>query len=390
MSEGRRKKSGSWWRVLVSTLCIVLSAAALVGALATRYIARNVLDTNGYLAIVGPLPDNPQVAAALAQFTTEKIFDAAGTQKAIKDFLPPRLGALASPLDDTLRKKFTQTAQTFIQSDAFSAIWTTANKTMQKSLLRLAESREGQGKLAAIGSLDLSRLPAGVRERFGNSGLLSGQGQDKLSTIQINLHQRVERLRTTVRAVKAGAYALPFVAIALLAAAVAVAYNRRRVLLAAGTALLLLGTALLLAFKIASGNLLGEISNAAYRSAAQVVYEAFYSDLRQRIVIAMVLAGLLIILTILAGPYGWAKRLRDSLGLSKLRQTKPHSWALTIRALAAKAEPWLDLAGLALTIIWLLALPALTPATLIVILSILLSFASLVHIVARPSPAGIS
>ena len=389
MGEEHRKQSGPWWRVLVSTVCVVLAAAALVGALATRYIARNVLDTNRYLAIVGPLPENPQVSAALAQFSTEKIFDAAGTESAIKDFLPPKLGALAGPLDDTLRKKFTQTAQRFIQSDAFGAIWTTANKTMQKGLLRVAESRDGQGKLPAVGSLDLSRLPASLRERFGNSGTLGGQ-QDKLSTIQINLHQRAERLRTTVRATKAGAYALPYVAAALLAAAIAVAFNRRRALLAIGAAVLLLGAALLITSKIVSGDLLGQISNTTYRSAAQVVYEAFYSDLRQRIIIAMVLAGILIILAILAGPYEWAKRLRGALGLPKLRRTKPHGWALAIRTLTAKAEPWLDLAGLALIIVWMLALSALTPATLIVILSILLSFVSLVHIIARPSPAGIS
>lgn len=392
MDGGARKtkksKRSSWWRTVLASLFVAIAAVSLVGAAVTGYVQRNVLDTNGYLAIIGPLPEDPRVAAALANFTTTKIFDTTNTEASIKEFLPPKLGALAGPLSETLEKRVNQRTKEFVQSDNFNAIWTTANRITQKGILRLAESKAGEGKLAAVGSLDLSRLASTVRERYGEGSVPTNQQQAKATTIKVDLKQRVERLRTTVRAIKAGAYVLPYLAIAFLLAAVAVAYNRRRAIIAIGVTVLLLGVAMLLAFKIASGSALGEITDPVYKSAAEVVYEAFYGDLRGRIILAMVFGGVLVVLALLAGPYSWARWLRTKFALPKLRNLEPYRWALNIRRLAAKYEIWLGLAGAAATIIWLLALTTLTTATLVVILSLLIAYASLVHLVARPTPAA--
>ena len=198
----KQQTSHAWWRTVLAALLIAVAAVALVGTLLTRYVQRNVLDTDGYLAIVGPLPQNPEVAAALAQFVTSKAFDAADAESNLKQFLPPKLTPLAGPLTNTLQTRFTQRTEEFIQSDAFSTIWTTANRTMQKGVVRLAQSKAGQGKLAAVGSLDLSALAAKARERFGaEDARLTSQQQAKAANIQINLRQRTDRLRSAYKAI---------------------------------------------------------------------------------------------------------------------------------------------------------------------------------------------
>jgi len=173
----------------------------------------------------------------------------------------------------------------------------------------------------------------------------------------------------------------------LLAVALAAAYDRRHATMAIGGVILCVGIIALLIFKIISGGLLGEIADPVYRRAAQVVYQAFYGDLRGRLVALVVGGGILMLIALLAGPYGWATRLRTKLGLDKLKAMQPYHWATKLRRLAARYELWLDVAGTAATAIWLLALSTLTPATLVVIVSVLVTFCSLLHLICRPAPA---
>ncbi|HEY5805753.1 MAG TPA: hypothetical protein VIS56_00005 [Candidatus Saccharimonadales bacterium] len=383
------KKRGPWWRAVTAGVCVAIAVVSLVGAVLTRYVQRNVLDTNGYLAIIGPLPEDPQVSAALAKFTTEKIFDATNAEASIKEFLPPRLAPLANPLAEALERRFNQTANNFVQSDTFNSIWTTANRALQKGVLRVAESKEGEGKLAALGSLDLSRLASAIKERIGSDTAITPEQQEKAATIRVDLKQRVDRLRTNVRIINNGAYVLPYLALSFLVAAVAIGYNRRRVILAIGITMMILGVAMLVTFKVASGGVLGDIADATYKSAAQVIYEAFYNDLRSRIVLIIISGAVVALLALLAGPYRWAAWLRNKLALPKFRNIAPYRWLLNIRRVTAKYEVWFELGAAVAVIIWLLALSSLTPATLVVILSLLVAFVSLAHIVARPAPVNL-
>ncbi len=382
------RRRSNWWRPWTAGIFIAVASVAVVGAVVARYIDRNLLHTDGYLAVVGPLPQKPEVSGALAKFTTPAVFDAAGTEESIKEFLPPRLASLAGPLNDTLKQRAEKTARDFIEGDAFNTIWTGSNNLLQRGVVRLAQSKQGEGRLAAAGQLDLSRLANTVRQKLGRGTAAVTPGEEeRAAAIQINLRQKVERLRAGYQAVKTGAYVLPYVAAAFLLAALAVAYNRRRAVMAIGITLFLLAVAMLLTFKIVSGGLLGDIADPAYKSAAEVVYEAFYSDLRGRLIAIMAAGGGLVLLALLAGPYKWAEWLRQNFALAKLKGIEPYRWAVKIRGLAARYEPGLLLAGTAAVIIWLLALSTLTSASLVVILSILIAYLSLVYLIARPAPA---
>lgn len=390
--SAKQPQSRSWWRPVAAGACVVIASLALIGSILTRYVQRTIVDTNGYLAVVGPLPENPKVSGALAQFTTQKIFDRASAENEIRDALPPRLAPLAGPLAGVLERSARGVAQKFIQSDAFSAIWTTSNRLLQKGVVRLAQSKQAQPRQTAGGRLDLSQLSSAVRERLDGQQVsaLSPEQQDRAAGIQINLRQRVDRLRTAYRIVTNGAYALPYVSVAFVLAAVAIGYDRRRTIRAIGGTLLLLGVVLLVAFKIVSGGMLGEMTNQTYRAAAEAVYQAFYNPLRGQLVGTAVLGGVLIVLAVLAGPYAWARRLRTALGFDALKNLSVHRAIASGRRRIAQYQLWFVLAGAAATVIWLLALHSLSLATLVVILSIFIAYLSLLHLLARPSPSRAS
>jgi len=310
----------SWWRPVISGICIVLAAIALIGSIATHYLRDNILNTDGYLAIVGPLPADPAVANALATFTTTKIFDAQATQSAIQSFLPPRLAPLADPLTNELQKRVNERTKTFVEGDEFSAIWTGANRVAQKALLRVADSK-GSSRSKVVSSVNIDKLLSAARQHFGdNQTVFSNQQQDKLAAIRVNLHESAQQLRTTVQLIRNGAYVLPYIFLALLLLALAVGYNRRRLLLAIGAALVVVAVVLVIVLKAASQSLLGDIQNSGYRAAADVVYEAFYGNLRARFVGCMIGGFAIVALALAAGPYGWAVRFRRAVGITSFKR----------------------------------------------------------------------
>jgi hypothetical protein len=375
------------WRAFGTGLCIMLAAVCLVVGIATRYARDNILNVDGYMAIVGPLPSQPAVSTALATYTTDRLLDVTNAEQNIKDFLPPKLAPLASPLTDALKNRVNQTTQQFVQSDNFSAVWTAANRGAHTAVMRIAESEPRERKAAAVGSVELGPLLANIRERVGGEHvLLTDQQKDKIADVRVNLQQSVEQLHRTVAAIKNGAQVLPYLGIAFLFLALALAYNRRRAFLGIGIMFTVVSAIMVLTFKAFSGAWLDDITTPVYRTAAEVVYQAFYSDLGRRIMLAMWTGGVVILLALLAGPSTIAQEIRGALRLGAIKQTAPYAWARAGRRFTAQYEPWIDLAGGILALLVMLQLDKLTFTTGLVPLSLFVSFAALVHLLARPAP----
>jgi hypothetical protein len=365
-----------------------VASTGILAGIVTRYVRDNVLNTERYVQIVGPLSKDPAVATALADFTTEKVFSSTQAEQRIKDFLPPKLGGLASPLTNILQKKVNETTLQFVESDNFNSMWIAANRGTSKAVLQVAEGKEGNSKLKALGSLDLGKLLTTVREKLNlDSTILTDETIDKAAAVQVNLHQSVAQLRTAVSITKGSAHVLPYISIALLLAAIAVAYKRRHTIIGISITYAVLSAVIIIAFKVTSGSLLGQMSSDVNRAAAEVIYNAFYSDLHRRLASLLVASILLLVVAILAGPYPWAVYLRKLSRLDVLRHTTPFSWARQVRKYAALYELWLLGAGAVVTLITLLVLSTVTIGTVAVVVSLYVSFAALLHIVGHPAPS---
>lgn len=305
----------AWWRMVLCIVLVVLASIMVAAAVATRYVNDNILDTERYLEIIGPLPQNPAVAHALGQFTAERLFDSGAVETQIADFLPPRLAPAAPLFSDALKEQVTGITERVVASEAFLSIWLTANREAHEALMAIARSDPVEPTREAQTRLNLEGLFNLVRERFGgeDGAILTDERQQQAADVVIDLRQSVQRFRNGVRAIETGAWLLPLLALLLLAGAIFAANNRRRAVLGIGITLFALGLSFLLAFKIAVQQVLGSFEQAVYRDAAQVVYEALYGNLRARFVLLTVVGGLIIVVAILCGPYRWAVHLRELL-----------------------------------------------------------------------------
>lgn len=376
-----------WWRLLLTCVLVALAVVSLLAGITTRYLRDNVIDTNGYLRVVGPLPKDPKVADALSTFTTQRVFDAAKAEENIKEALPPRLAPLASPLASGLQARVKDLAHQFVASDNFTTIWISSNRVTHDAIIRVAESEPNEERLKRVSSLDLGRLSGAVRERFGDKTLLSDEQKDKAATVAVNLHQNVQDLRTTVRVIRGSAHALPYLSVALLLGAIAIAYNRQRTVLGIGLLLALLAASMVIATKLFVGTALDDISEPLYREAAEVVYQAFYSDLHRRIIGLLLLGVALVCWALVTGPYNWARSLRRGLKVGQLKKMTPYLWAVSFRYFVSGYEWWADGAAAVVALIVLMTSSSLKPSHVVVVLSLVACFAAIIHMVAWPAPA---
>lgn len=382
-----------WWRVALSVFFIIIATAAMVLMTATQYVRDNVLNTNRFVEIVSPLPQQSPVAGALATYATSSLFNAVDTEAELKKFLPPPLDPLAAPLAATLKQKAVDVARDFIKSDNFKSIWISAVQLLHKNLMQVADKDLAQNSPTninkatnAVANLDLDGLVSQIEQRFGtNEAVVDAAHQVK--DLQVDLQQDIDQLQQTVSFIKAGAYVLPYVFVAFMLAAIAAAYNRRHAVVAVGLVTILMGAVLLIGFKVGSQHYLAGIENGEYRAAAQIVYEAFYGDLRHRIVVLMWAGGIVSVLAIMAGPYVWAQWLRRVTYISALQHSRAFAWARAARSYLHTYFWWVAGLGLGIILTVLLAKSTVTEATLIVMANVLIGFIALLIITAFPSPS---
>ncbi len=307
------------WRSVICGVLIVLGVFAMAAGLVVSYAKTNVVDSEGYLRMVGPLPQEPTVATALGAFTADRVFNGLSVEQQVAGFLPDKLAPAAPLLTDTLKDQVATTAGKVAGSDTFSDAWTNANRTAHEALMKVAHSEPRQPKVEAQTVLKLDGLFKVVRERFGGDDgtLLTSEQKENVADLVIHARQTAQQLRNTVRFVEVGAWLFPLLTLIFLVSGVALAADRRRALMWVGWVTVVLGASLLLVFRVISQRWLDSFEQVVYRDAADTIYQAFYGDLRARLVVMTITGLALAFIALLFGPAVWATRLRQILRISK-------------------------------------------------------------------------
>lgn len=141
MSTAQKRRTRA---ALVLVLVGVLLAPVALVVTWTRGL---VVDTDRYLATVGPLASDPHVQVAVSDALSTAILDAADLEQRIGDAtsalaagdLPPRvaatLGSLDGPLVDAAEGFVRRTVSDVVASERFAQLWTEANKRVHEQLV---------------------------------------------------------------------------------------------------------------------------------------------------------------------------------------------------------------------------------------------------------------
>ena len=314
--------------ILVWVLLVLGTVVVLVGSL-TLWVKRQALDTDSWVNTSSELLQDDQVRSAISIYIVDELYSNLDPQATLEDELPPNLQGLAGPLAGALRQPAVEAVDRFLQRPRVQDLWARANRAAHEALLRILEddTREGISTAGGAVTLDLRTLLVRIGEELGFGEQLDSRLPEGAGQITILRSDQLEAAQTGVKLIKVLSWVIIFVALALFAGAVYLARKRRETLRNVGAALLLVGI-LLLVIRRAVGNYIVDAlsSGESVRDAIGSTW-IIGTDLLAEVAWAVVIYGLVLLIgTVLAGPWRYARRIREALAPT-FRERPEFGWA---------------------------------------------------------------
>lgn len=174
-SESQRaENTHPLWRRLLAAILGTLAVLATTTALIGHWARELVLDTDHYVAVVGPLVSDPEIQDAIAQGLATRV-DGLIPEGSLTQWLPDRTGqAAGTAARSVLGSLIRDTTKQALSSDSAAAIWTTLNSTVHRQLAATLTQDDSavlvvddQGRLVA----DATPVWTSVRERLVEVGV---------------------------------------------------------------------------------------------------------------------------------------------------------------------------------------------------------------------------
>ncbi|WP_084556006.1 hypothetical protein [Couchioplanes caeruleus] len=418
----RRAAAVSALRRVTAAVLVALTAFALVASVVGVWAATTVLDTDRWVATVAPLPRDPQISAAVAEYTTTTMFEAVDVEQRVRAVLPEQAAFLAAPATGQLRGTVRSTVDDILQSERFAGIWTELNRRAHQRALAVIEGTStvvvGRTDRVEIDLLPLinqvlRQLSAQLPELFGKQlslpDLTSGEIPENLrvrvqEALGVTLPQNFAQFtvydsgqlwaaQQAVATAKRDLLLGVIGTVVLLALALLVSPHRRRTLLQLGLWLVVAAVAVTAALRVVRAELLDRVPAGVYRDGVAATFTSVFGPLRTRGVQVIVLGAVLALVMYLIGPGRWPRWLRGhaAAGLrAAWRATRAGGRALVTRGpgwIAAHRDA-LRVGGVVTAAVLALLMSSWT--SLLVVALVLAVYEVGVTVVARPGRTATS
>jgi hypothetical protein len=318
--------------ILVWGLLVLGTVIVLVGSL-TLWVKRQALDTDSWVNTSSELLENDDVRNALSIYIVDELYANLDPAETLADDLPPNLQGLAGPLAGALRQPAIEAVDRFLQRPRVQDLWARANRAAHEALLRVLKDETRAESVSTAGgnvTLDLRTLIVNIAEELGFGEQIESRLPEDAGRITVLRSDQLEAAQTGVKVIKALSWVIIFVALVLFAGAVYLARKRREMLRNVGAALLLVGI-LLLVIRRAVGNYIVDAlsSGESVRDAIGSTW-IIGTDLLAEVAWAVIIYGLVLLIgTVLAGPWGYFRRMRAWLA-PNFRDRPEFGWAVLV------------------------------------------------------------
>jgi hypothetical protein len=389
MATGSTQRWRSWLRLTVVGVLIVAACISLSAYVLVHWVERQILDTDNYVALIGPLPQQPVVSTALGNYVADQVFSAAPVEAKIKDALPPQAAFLASPLTSQLQDLTARFSRKLVASDNFQSIWVGANRIAMNRLVSQARGQltELQKRANERFNIDISGVREGLRSKLGTSATAIPAletAQARAVEVSANLHTKRATLHKAIRTADLLAVTLPLLAIACFLWAMAWALNRRNVALVTFTLVIIFMLIELIALKWSRQLTLDQVRNSANLSAVGYIFDTLIAWLVHMIYVVIGVSVVILALLIAFGPARWAQQLRQYIRLDRLRQSSAAVWWREARVWMKTYEYYIWLGATVFVFVLLATSDRVTSGVLTNYILLLLSIFAVVHICANP------
>jgi hypothetical protein len=377
---------GQRWRSFWVGFLIALGSIALSNWLILRWMELYVFDTQTYVETVAPTKD-PAVANALSAYATEKLYSSIDLEAEIRNALPEKASFLAAPLAGQVEVATEKIGTRLIASDQFNSIWIAANQNAHSALIATLEKPQPEfnaEKERVVFGINISPFLEQIRTRLQSSDaatITPTARMQQTGQLAISLREQVQTMRAAYQYSQAMYVLLPLLTIACYLAAIAIASSRWRAVLAISITVTVVTAIELILLKAARPEVLSQVAT-EYQAAAAVVWDTMTAGFKNVTTNTMLVGVALTVVTMLAGPFSWAQRLRKSIGLDRLRQTKFFAGIREIRNWFRQYIFGIRIGGIVLAFIVLIIKPGITWQTVAMAILAYFIYLSTVELIA--------
>jgi len=309
--------------LLVWTLFALATILLFVSSL-TVWSKRQLLDDQAWADSSSQLLANDEVRGAIAQKLSDGLFQRVDVEAQLRERLPKRsqgaAAALAAALQNTVGPA---AADRLLQRPRVQALWENANKRAHAAVVRVLEGKDlgKNGNIStANGEVTLDLRPAITRlaTRLGVEDKLKANADPNAGQLVIMMSSQLDAAQTAVKILKALSSLLVIVVVALYALAIYLAQGRRRLLLGAtGASLVLVGLVIASLRHFLGGVIVDSlVKTEANKHPVSVIWSLETSVMRDIAIILVVYGALVLLATVLAGPNRPAVAIRGWLAPS--------------------------------------------------------------------------
>jgi hypothetical protein len=333
----RRRRLATVFAAVFLVLSVLLFTVAVPGTWARR----TVLDTERYVATVGPLANDPAVQEYLSRTVTDQLFIALDIEAKLAEALrqrQPQLALLAGPIASGAEGFVKEQLQKVFASDTFAQAWIAANRFAHAQLIA---ALEGGGDTVQIvnGAVVLNLLPLMNQAITAVSGIItdivghpitippitggeipaeaitrleSALGvnlPDTFGTIVVYQADQFAAVQQIVDLASRAVIVLAILFFVTAALALWISRRRRRTLIQLMTALLVILVVERRA-AIAESNAIVNKVNPENQAAGRAVVDQVLGTLLRYTGWLLVIAVLILLIAVITGPYPWAMRIR--------------------------------------------------------------------------------
>ncbi len=294
--------------LLVWSLFALATILLFVSAL-TVWSKRQLLDDEAWANSSTQLLANDEVRGAIAQTLVDRLFERVDVQAQLREQLPPRSQPAAPVLAAALQSASVRAADRFLQTEQAQTLWKEVNKRAHAGVVKVLEGEDlgRNGNISTVNgevTLDLGPFITRVATRLGVEDRLKANADPNAGQVVIMRSDQLGAAQTAVKVLKALSSLLVIVVFGLFALAIYLADGRRRMLLGAtGASLVLVGLVLASLRRFAGGVVVDSlVKTEANKHPVSVIWAIETSVLRDIAVILVVYGALFLLATFLAGP----------------------------------------------------------------------------------------
>ena len=297
--EGNGKKHTG--RKVVVTLLVVLGSLILVLASVAFWARFTLLNTNGWVNAIGPIPQNPVVAQNVSAYLAGVLFEEVNVDQAMTEMLPPNFQMLGVPLSKALQGLVQDTIASLVQSDGFNTVWVAVNRGAHSVVVGVLR---GEGDLVYLQSgqlvIDFSDLIDFIQSNFGLERIdLAGENGGRIVLLE---SQQVAYLQEAIHYLDSFGLLLPLLSLVVFVGAWFVSLWRRKTLLWIGIAIAITMLVSLIAFDFIQSGVLVSIADPLARIIGREIWDVVTAGLVIQTILLLVVGVLITVGAWLAGP----------------------------------------------------------------------------------------